>query len=120
MRTAEPTPTGSAPAGAQMGSGSISEIADSGEAHEVEADRAADHVVRRLDDPPPVASTHGLQPAQAPAPGLAVLGTVRPPAAGLRRRAAVAFGWDFSGGRVHAAPAPSDASARLAAIARAH
>ncbi len=103
-----------------MGSGSISEIADSGEAHEVEADRAADHVVRRLDDPPPVASTHGLQPAQAPAPGLAGLGTGRPLAAGLRRRFEGAFGWDFSGVRLHAGPAAADASARLGASAFAY
>jgi hypothetical protein len=99
-----------------VGSGFISEV-DDGDAYELEADRAADDVVRHLDDPRPGASTPDPRPSQAPASGLAGLGAGRPLSTDLRRRFEGAFGWDFSGVRLHAGPAAANAAARLGARA---
>jgi hypothetical protein len=92
------------------------EGADSDRVHEIEADRTADEVVRRLDDAPPRA--RGA--AQAPASDLAGLGGGRPVSADLRRRFEGAFGWDFSGVRLHAGSAAADVAARLGARAFAY
>lgn len=108
--------TDSVPAGAHLEPEPISEAADGDDRHEIEADRVADQMVRRLDNPRPPAE----RPAQAAASGVAGLGAGRPLSADLGRRFEGAFGWDFSGVRLHAGQAATAVAARLGARAFTH
>ena len=89
------------------------EVAQGDEVHEREADLAAVAALRRLgrrDDAVPIRS------AQPAPPGIDGLGAGRPLSPPLRRDFERAFGWDFSGVRLHsgaaAARLASDAGAR--------
>lgn len=94
--------------------------ADGDRAHEIEADRIADAVVRRLDNASPHHARGVSRPTQGPAPGIAGLSAGRPMSTDLRRRFEGAFGWDFSGVRLHVGATAAVASARLGARAFTH
>jgi hypothetical protein len=86
--------------------------------HELEADRAADAALSRLDTAPQPASRGALDgPRQPSASGVAGLGAGRPLSRALRPRFEQAFGWDFSGVRLHAGPTAASIASRLGARA---
>lgn len=93
--------------------------ADGQEAQEVEADRAADEVVGRLDHTRP-GQRVSRPAAKAPASRMGGLGDGRPLSPDLRSRFERAFGWDFSRVRLHAGPAAAGIAARLGARAFTH
>ena len=89
-----------------------SELAGS-DPHEVEADVTADGAVSRLEGSP----TYARRAVQTPAAGVSGLGAGHPMSAGIRRRFERAFGWDFSGVRLHTGTAAAALAARLGARA---
>jgi hypothetical protein len=111
-RIAEQPPIAAAVAGVQTRSDAVP-VVDGDDAHEIEAEHAADDVLRQLVGPGPCAR-RSVQPS---AQGTAGLGAGRPLSPTLRRRFEGAFGWDFSGVRLHAGPVAANASARLGARA---
>jgi hypothetical protein len=117
VQPAERAPVGPATAGARIASGSIAEVIDGSDTHEIEADRAAGDAVRRLNRPPPKEFPRTTPPAEAPEPGLPGLGAGRPLSADLRRRFEQAFGWNFSAVRLYSGSAAAAVSARLGARA---
>lgn len=112
MRRTEPVSIASALTGAQVLSDHNSEAAG-GDVHEIEADRAAEEVMRHLDYPKPRAE----RPRQAHASGLEGLGEGRPLSPVLRRRFESTFGWDFSGVRLHTGRAAANLASRIGAHA---
>lgn len=81
--------------------------------HEIEADVTADRAVGRLDASP----SYVRRAIQTPAASVSGLGVGRSMSAAIRRRFESAFGWDFSGVRLHTGTAAAALAARLGARA---
>ncbi|MBX9403072.1 DUF4157 domain-containing protein [Lysobacter sp. BMK333-48F3] len=88
---------------------------DAAPGHEGEADRIADAALQRL-SLPAASAPAGAEPLAEAAP-IAELGTGRPLTASLRAAFERAFGWEFSGVRVHSDGAAHAAARRLGARA---
>lgn len=93
------------------------EESTSGDMFEQEADRSADEVVSRLDEPRLQAHARSRRPAQIPASVMTGQGAGRSLSTGLRRRLDDAFGWDFSEVRLHTGSAAAEVATRLGARA---
>lgn len=109
------SPAALIPVGTQMGAAPSAAGGD--ETHEVEADRVAADVVQRLDSPQGRSAGVTRQMIQAPASGMAGLSNGRPLSANVRQSFERAFGWDFSGVRIHSGSAATNAANRLGARA---
>jgi hypothetical protein len=116
MMVTEPESTTFHPTETHIGSDNICESTIDSMVHENEADRYSNQAVTRLKDPQP----NTLHKIQSTASGIAGLGTGRRMSSGVRQSFEGAFGWDFSGVRLHTGPAAAKIASSLGARAFTH